>query len=124
MRTRIPVLSAGGIRANRHGTIASGYQVGVGLLCARLRVDSGDDILQTQVDRTDETAGVGLHEIVNCELPAGGNDGFLNALDIQLQNVPFPCPVLVPLIVGQVLEVPGEFTRFRIQGDGCVGEKR
>src|SRR5215475_10400407 len=80
-------------------------------------IDRFDNSLQPHVDGKSVFAGVGLDSIVDRNLT--GSDCELLRLTVngQADQGALECPIVIPLIVGNVLEIPGEFSRVGIQRD-------
>ena len=99
-----------------------GISFGLSLFGSRHRIDAGHNVLHAEIDRKSVLARVGLHGVEDRLFAASGHQRL--AVGRRLEQHSAKRPVVIPLIVGLVLEIPRQLARVRVQRDRRVGEEQ
>ena len=129
MRVRVdgvrdPVLAAAGVRADGQGAagvFTAGDEAAVHRLLAGLGIDFCNEVLYPQLEGIQVLARLRVHGIEDAGLVAGHHHVPLQAVHRQVQDLPLVTEVHVPLVIGQVLVIPGQLAGIGVYGQGAVG---
>ena len=121
MRARVvggghEILGASRGRTDEVHLAVPGERLGIDFFCAGLGIDRQNNVLQARIEGISELAGVRIQHVIKCFLAGGGDQ----TLAPRIEQYAFKHPVMIPLVVGHVLEVPGQLAGLRIQGQRRV----
>ena len=98
----------------------AGHERLVDGLCAGRRVNGFHHVLHAEIEREHVLPGVRFHRVEDGLLAASDHERLGDAVDRQRQHLPLERPVVVPLIVGLVLEEPHEPAGRHVEGQRRV----
>ena len=123
-RRREPVTPADGLRADQNGILGVRPRVRIHGFHAGLRVDRGNQVLQSQVDREQVFARGRVKRVVKRHFARGDHGLAGRAVYVDFNDLPLVRPVQIPLVVRHVLEMPRQLAALRPKGNRRIGVQR